>query len=237
MDNSISMLSRQSGLLEATEMLANNIANASTPGYKGEGTIFAEHIAVTGADNPSLSMGHLIAHSTDFTGGPMRQTGATFDLAIQGEGFFKITTPGGDRLTRAGAFHLDAEGALVDSLGHRVADDGGAPIEIPPDAVSVIIAQDGSVSVDGELFANIGVYEPAGEMQRVGNNYWVSPEGSRVMEEPTVLQGVLEGSNVSPVQEFAKLIHTQRLFEAGQTLIDQENDRLESLIDAIRNQG
>lgn len=235
-DNSITSLPRQSGLLQATEMIANNIANASTPGYKTEGTIFAEYVAGAGTD-PSISMGHLVGHSTDFSTGSMRKTDAPFDLGISGEGYFKVQTPNGDRLTRAGVFQLDADGALIDPLGHAVLDDGGAPIEIPPDAVQVSIARDGTISIDGEIFGTIGVFAPRGEMLRAGNNLWDPVDGDEVMEFPKVLQGFVEQSNVSPVAEFAKLIMAQRYFEAGQNLAEQEHQRLSSLIDAIRTQG
>lgn len=237
MDSSIATLSRQSGLLEATQLIANNIANASTVGYKSKGTIFSEYVASAGSGNPSLSMGYLTAQNTDFTTGALRKTDNTFDLAIDGEGFFKINTPEGLRLTRAGAFQLDADGMIVDSFGNPVVDEGGSAVEIPPDAVTVSFAKDGTMSVDGEIFGNIGVFRPTGEVERVGNNYWIATDGDIAMEEPNLIQGFLEQSNVSPVAEFAKLITTQRLFDAGQTLTEQEHDRLSNLIAAIRQQG
>lgn len=236
-DNSIASLPRQMGLFEATQIIANNIANASTPGYKAEGTIFAEHVARAGYDNPSLSMGHLIGHSTDFSGGAMLNTGNTFDLAIDGPGFFKINIGDGTRLTRAGAFQLDGDGMVVDAMGNPVVDEGGSAIQIPPDSVQVSVAKDGTLSVDGEIFSQIGVFRPNGEPVRAGSNYWEAPEGDVAVEEPIVLQGFLEQSNVSMVAEFAKLIATQRLFEAGQNLAEQEHDRLTSLVNAIRQQG
>jgi flagellar basal-body rod protein FlgF len=237
MDNSIATLSRQTGLLEATQIIANNIANAATPGYKGESTVFAEYVAAGGKASQSLSMGHLVAHSTDYSGGGLKKTGGTFDLAIQGQGFFKVTTPGGERLTRAGAFMLDAEGLLTDVNGNAVVDEGGSPVEIPPDAVNVAVASDGTISIDGEIFAAIGVFQPVGEPVRAGNNHWVAPEGDRAVDEPRIHQGFIEASNVEPVAEFAELILAQRLFEAGQTLSEQEHDRLSSLVNAIRSQG
>lgn len=235
-DNSIASLPRQTGLIEATQIIANNIANASTPGYKSEGTIFAEYVAGAGGKNPSLSMGHLVGHSTDFTNGSIRQTGGTFDLAIEGAGFFKIALPNGTALTRAGAFQLGPEGTLVTAEGFPVVDQGGGPLEFPTDAVSISISRDGTISVDGEIFGAIGVFEPVGEMTRLGNNQWLPVGGDRPVETPNILQGAIEQSNVSPVEEFATLIAVQRLFEAGQTLAEQEHDRLSSLIDAIRSQ-
>lgn len=232
-DAAVALLPRQMGLVSAVDMAANNIANASTPGYKAEGAIFAEHIARTGGGMPSLSMGHLAGHATNFTEGSLDQTNGTFDLAISGAGFFKVATDAGDRLTRAGVFTTDADGVIVDPNGFALLDQGGGDIQIPPDAVDVSIARDGTIAIDGEAFSDIGVHELTGEPQRAGSNYWISG-GDALIEEPVVLQGFVERSNVSPVSEFAQLIATQREFEAGQTLTEQEHERLSALIAAIR---
>ncbi len=240
-DHSITMLGRQAGLLEATQILANNMANASTPGYKSEGTIFAEHVVAAGERQPSLSIGHLVAHSTDFSAGAMRETGNTFDLAIDGDGFFKVNTPEGPRLTRAGAFLLNLEGVLVDPQGNPVADSGGGEIVFTPEATNITIARDGTISFSGpgtgsQQIGEVGVFQPIGEPQRAGTNYWEA-EGDQAIEFPNIVQGFLEQSNVSPMDEFAQLVMVQRWFDAGQTLAEQEHDRLESLINAIRQQG
>ena len=185
----------------------------------------------------SLSMGRFVGQSTDYASGPLKQTGGTYDFAIQGEGFFKVSTPAGERLTRAGSYTTDLEGVIVDPAGNPLLDEGGGEITIPPDAVSVGVGQDGTLSVDGEIFAKIGVYTPLGEPERVGDNLWRVPDGDAVFEEGRVLQGFIEGSNVQPVAEFAKLMLAQRMYEAGQKMADQEHERLSTLIDAMRQQG
>ncbi|WP_031554760.1 flagellar hook-basal body complex protein [Parvularcula oceani] len=233
-DASIATLSRQTGLLQTVSTIANNIANASTPGYKSEGTVFSEYIRRTGPDSHSLSMGRLSAQTTDFSSGSLRKTGGDFDYAIDGTGFFKVATPDGDRLTRAGRFMLDLDGQIVDPNGAPVLDGGGAPIEIPQDATVIAVGRDGTLSIDGEPYGDIGVFEPVGQPERAGNNYWTAPGGDRPVEEPNVLQGFAEQSNVSPVSEFAALIAAQRNFDAGQTLTEQEHERLSALIAAIR---
>lgn len=234
-DAAVALLPRQMGLISAVDMAANNIANASTPGYKAEGGVFAEYVAKTGRDTPSLSMGHLAGHATDFTEGSLDRTGGTFDLAISGEGFFKVGAQGGERLTRAGIFTTDVDGVIVDPNGFPLLDAGGGDIQIPPDAVDISIARDGTIAIDGEAFSDIGVYTLTAEAQRAGSNYWISG-GDLQVEEPVILQGFVERSNVSPVAEFANLIATQREFEAGQTLTEQEHERLTALIAAIRQQ-
>ena len=121
MSNSIyATLSRQDGLLKELQVVANNIANTNTAGYKTDRAVFAEYLMATGADSPSLSMGGLAGHSFDLTQGTVKFTGGQFDLALQGEGFFAIETDAGQRLTRAGGFQLSADGELITGDGARV---------------------------------------------------------------------------------------------------------------------
>ena len=231
-DGGVALLPRQMGLVRSLDLAANNIANASTPGYKAEGAVFAEHVARADA-GPSLSMGHLAGHATDFSAGGLEETGGAFDLALGGEGFFKLAGADGERLTRAGRFRLDADGLIVDPAGRALVDGGGSPIGLPPE---VTVARDGTISVDGEAYADVGVFRPEGEPRRLGANHWVA-ERDEAIEAPVVLQGFVERSNVDPVSAFASLIATQRHFEAGQTLLQNEHDRLAALIAAIRQRG
>ena len=119
-------LNRQSGLMREMGVVANNIANSSTTGFKREGIVFAEHIAALGQD-PSLSMAHATGRQVDLSQATLTTTGGAFDFAIQGEGCFRIETPQGERLTRAGSFTPNAEGELVTPDGYRLLDAGGAP--------------------------------------------------------------------------------------------------------------
>ena len=111
MDNSIyTTLTRQTGLMAEMRSVANNVANASTTGYRAESVTFAEHISNLGAGHRSLSMATSAVRQTSVLQGALTNTGGTFDLAIEGEGYFLIQTPNGERLTRAGAFLPDANG-------------------------------------------------------------------------------------------------------------------------------
>lgn len=96
-------LTRQSGLMREMQVIANNIANSATTGYRQEGLVFSEYVqAMRGG--PSLSMGHGNVRETSFVQGALTQTGGTYDFAIEGDGFFLIQTPEGERVTRAGQF-------------------------------------------------------------------------------------------------------------------------------------
>jgi flagellar basal-body rod protein FlgF len=242
MDNSIyTSLSRQSGLMRELSVIANNIANSDTTGYKRESTVFSEYIksaAQTGsADAPqrSISMGRLGAHVSHFESGAIRQTGGSLDVALDGEGFFTVETPQGERLTRAGHFITDAEGTLVMPNGYPVLDDGGGQIQIPLEVNLLAIGGDGTISADGVEIARLGVVtSDATLLTREGQNLWIAGAGTEPLETPKIIQGFLEGSNVQPVNEIARMIEVQRHYDAGQKLLDQENERIKSVISTIR---
>jgi len=236
MTNSIyATLSRQDGLLKELQVVANNIANTNTSGYKTDRALFAEYVMATGNDNPSLSMGGLAGHSFDLTQGTVKFTGGKFDLAIQGEGFFALETDAGQRLTRAGAFQLSSEGQLITPDGARVLDSGSTPIQIPPDIEGLSIAGDGTISADGQILGQVGVFAAEGELQRDTDTRFVAPGGVQAVEAASVLQGALEASNVSPVLEMARMIEVQRAYEAGQTVLEKEDQRIKQFISTVRD--
>ena len=141
-------------------VVANNIANAATAGFRREGVVFSEFIADLDQD-PSLSMARASGRHVDLSQATISQTGGQFDFAIQGDGFFLVETPEGEALTRAGAFMPSAEGELVNPDGLRLLDAGGSPIFIPPDAGSVALAADGTISANGQPIGKVGVWQPA----------------------------------------------------------------------------
>lgn len=236
MSNSIyTTLARQDGLLKEMQVVANNIANTNTSGYKTDRAIFAEYVMATGQDTPSLSMGGLAGHSFDLTQGTVKFTGGQFDLAIQGEGFFALETDNGQRLTRAGAFQISAEGELVTGDGAKVLSEGSSPIQIPPEAENVTIAGDGTISSAGQIIGQVGIFSPTGQLQRETDTRFVADGGVQPVEGAAVLQGALEASNVSPVLEMARMIEVHRAYEAGQTLMEQEDQRISQFISAVRD--
>lgn len=236
MSNSIYVqIARQQGLMQEMQVVANNLANASTTGYKSDSAVFAEFLSGTGSGADPLSMGGLAGHSFDLEQGGLRFTGGKFDLAIQGEGFFLLDTPEGERLTRAGHFQVSADSQLIDGLGNRVLNAGGGPITIPEDARNISIAGDGTISADGLPIDRVGVVIADGQLQRGSNTQFTAPDGTQPVAEPEVLQGALEQSNVTPVLEVARMIEVQRAYEAGQSLLEKEDERLNKFISAVRN--
>jgi flagellar basal-body rod protein FlgF len=226
-------LNRQSGLMREMSVVANNIANVSTTGFRREGVVFSEYVAGMDED-PSLSMAHASGRLVDLTQATLSQTGGSFDFAIQGDGFFLIETPEGERLTRAGAFTPNAEGELVTPDGYRLLDAGGAPVFVPPDAKAVGLSQDGTLSAEGQPIAQIGLWQPADPLalrHQAGTLF----DGGELepIENGTVLQGMLEESNVQPVSEIARMIEVQRAYELGQKFLDAEDDRVRGVIQAL----
>lgn len=227
-------LTRQSGLLRELSIVANNVANASTTGFRKEGLVFSEHV-VAGRNGDTLSMANGQVRRTSLLQGPLNKTGGRFDFAIEGEGFFLIETPAGERLTRAGSFSLSAEGELVTNDGFRVLDAGGAPVFIPRDAHDISVSSDGTFSSNGRPLAQIGLYEPVersdlvredGVRFRVSGN--IQPLG-----EARMLQGFLEGANVDQISQVARLVEVQRAYEMGQSFLEVENERVRSAIDTF----
>lgn len=236
MDNAIyATLSRQSGLLHEMRAVANNIANTETTGFRREGVIFAEYLGRTERRGDALAMAHARGRLVDLRDGPMVQTGAPLDLAIEGAGFFMVETAEGPALTRAGAFLLNADGGVITPDGHPVLDDGGAPVGVPPGAVDIAVGTDGTLSADGEAAARIGIFtvpDPASLIHRGGTLF--QPRGEVLpAEDPRLRQGFLEGSNADPMAEMARMIEVQRAYELGQSFLTREDERIRSVITSL----
>jgi flagellar basal-body rod protein FlgF len=227
-------LTRQTGLLRELQVVANNIANAATTGYRQEGLIFSEFVRRT-EGGPSLSMARGNVRMTSMLQGPLGPTGGMLDLAIEGEGFFLIETPSGERLTRAGNFMLSAQGDLVTPDGFRVLDAGGAPIFIPPDSTSIGLSPDGTLSDNGRPLAQIGLVRPVVglDMVREDGVMFRADGGIEPVEEGRIHQGFLEGANVDPIGQVARMIEVQRAYEMGQSFLDSEHERVTSALESF----
>ena len=226
-------LTRQSGLMREMGVVANNIANISTTGFRREGVVFSEYVERMDTD-PSLSMAYASGRHVDLGQATLAQTGGSFDFAIQGEGFFLIETPQGERLTRAGNFTPSAEGELVNMDGYRLLDAGGAPIFIPPDAKAVALAQDGTLSSGGQPIAKVGLWRPADPLSlRHQSGTLFAAADLEPVDGGQILQGMLEDSNVEPVSEIARMIEVQRAYELGQKFLDAEDNRVRGVIQAL----
>lgn len=225
-------LSRQTGLELEFASLANNVANATTAGYRGERHIFSEYVnAVDGG--PSLSQTRIGGRALNLDQGDLSPTGGALDVALEGSGFFVVNTPGGERLTRAGAFLLNAEGVLVTADGHTLQGEGGGAIAVPAGAEPIVISSDGTISAGTSAIGRLRAVEvDAVALEREGDSLFRTT-APLVEASPTFRQGFIEASNVSPVVELSRMIEAQRAFEIGAQFLSQESDRISRAIEAI----
>jgi flagellar basal-body rod protein FlgF len=226
-------LSRQSGLMSEMAVIAHNMANISTTGFRREGVVFSEFVQGAG-DGPSISMAYANTRAVDLTTAGVTQTGGRFDFAIQGDGFFQVAGPQGTLLTRAGAFTPSASGELMTDDGFRVLDEGGTPVAVPPGSQSVALAEDGTLSADGAPIAKLGIVvpdDPNSLTHQQGTFFAAGP--TQPVARPTVLQGFLEDSNVDAVSEVARMISVQRAYEMGQNFLDREDERMRNVIQTL----
>lgn len=220
------------------QVLSHNIANMETPGFKQIFTSvndFMQNQAVysNGASGKpnyvgTLGLGSQIGREfIDFEQGALEETENPLDFAIrQGNGFFRVQTPDGVRYTRDGRFLRDADNNLVTVEGFKVLDDTGNAINLPDGDVS--LAPDGTISVNGEEAAKLGIgvfTNPRDELQHTEGNLFTGPAASTSQDVPQVAQGFLEGSNANPSQLMTQLVEVARSYEAAQKMV-QNNDEL-----------
>ncbi|SNR41244.1 flagellar hook-basal body complex protein [Paracoccus sediminis] len=233
MENAIyATLTRQSGLMAEMRVVANNIANANTTGFRREGVIFAEHLSALDRNGDTLSMANARGRLVDLDQGVLTQTGGNYDLAIEGDGFFLIETPDGNRLTRAGVFLPSAEGELMTADGFRLLDEGMAPIIVPAGASGVAVGADGTLSANGVAFGRIGVFAAPenGQLTYQSGTSFTTDAAPQPVNDARIRQGFLEESNVDSVFEITRMIEVQRAYELGQSFLDREDQRIRSAI-------
>jgi len=227
-------LSSQMVLQHQMDVVANNIANINTPAYKAEELMFVEYVTET--ETGEVSYVQDLATVRDLAHGPLAPTHNPLDLALPDEGYFVVETADGERYTRAGNFTLNEAGELVTAGGNRVLDDGGAPIAIPPEAISITVGRDGTISTEQGQLGRVQVVRFDNEqalLRRENNLYGPNQEVPLPVDDPQVVQGMVEGSNVMGVVEMTRLIGTLRSYQAAQTLVQEESQAQEDAIQGL----
>lgn len=226
MENTIlAVISRQMGIQREMDAIANNIANASTDGFKNERMLFVEHLQNIG-NNQTIAFVKAAGVIRDFTDGPIRSTGNPLDIAIRGDGFLQVETSDGIRYTRSGRLHLDATGMLINAEGEAILGNDDLPILTFPGDTSIIINPDGRVSSEsGELgWLALVTFDDLSKLQKLGNGLYDSKDEPIAAEDATVIQYSLEGSNVEPITEMTRMITLLRSYQGSQTLSNEEHD-------------
>jgi flagellar basal-body rod protein FlgG len=206
------------------DQISNNLANVDTAGYKKEDITFWE--MMFRAQDQRQRVGKALKLLTNHEQGSAKETNNPLDFAINGEGFFKIQTPGGIRYTRNGNFTLNNQGQLSTHDGNLVIGDGG-PIVLPDHNVAV--GRDGQISAGGAPINRLTVvtFPDVNGLEKEGTNLFRPLEGAaqeQPLAEINVQQGYLEGANVNIVSEMTEMIDLQRAYQSQQKAIQTTDD-------------
>jgi flagellar basal-body rod protein FlgF len=232
MDNALYVgLSNQMVLRRQMDIVANNIANADTTGFKVESlmtkTTPAAPAFTQGGPKP-VKFVTADGVARDFSQGALQKTDAPLDVAIQGQGFFKVTTKAGDRYTRDGHFRMDDTGRITTQAGDPVGDTGGAEITVDRTKGEISIAKDGTISQGRDTLGKIGVFQFAtlGALSKTGDNLYqnTSNQQPTTATDPQVRVGMLETSNVQPLLQITKMIEVSRAYEQITHIMDSQAD-------------
>jgi len=247
MQNSLLIgLSRQVALQRELDVVANNVANINTTGFKADGMVFEEFLSpvARGADTRNLvSFVHDRATWHNLSQGSVERTGNPLDVALQGKGFLVVQTPGGERYTRNGALQINAAGELVTASGMRVMGDNG-PIQFQPTDRDISIAQDGTISVKegiqtqtssqrGKL--RIVSFARPQQLEKSGDNTFMAAAGNAAQPDPQtrLLQGAVEKSNVHGVAEITRMIEVTRSYTQVAGMIQQQAEMRQSALQKL----
>ncbi len=226
-----SALSGNIAAMKRMDIISNNLANANTPGFKKDKMLF-EGLLAGNVKPPAVPQGStadpILQKENvyiDYSQGPVGQTGNSFDLAIDGDGFFVVETPSGPAYTRQGNFHVSADGTLVTVDGYPVMGQGGA---IRVQGSKVDINAKGEVTVDGNQAGTINIVDfpkPYNLTKAAGALFTpADPQASPQTASGVVRQGFLEGSNVETISEMVQMIETSRYFDACQRVVRSYDD-------------
>jgi len=227
----------------AMEVIANNLANLSTPAFKRESIRFEQYVVPVPATEAEIEQGDTVNVSfvfdrgvaRDLSEGRFEQTGSMLDMSIAGAGYFVVQTPQGERYTRNGHFKLDDQGRLVTDDGYQVQSDGGA-ITLQPQEGDLRLGTDGTLSTDLQILGKLRVVTFGDEraLKKSGASlYEADGQVAQAVPQPRVHQGFMERSNVEPVIEISRMIELMRAYQASADLTKSGEDLLKQAIEKI----
>jgi flagellar basal-body rod protein FlgF len=236
MDNTAYIaLSRQNALRRQLDVVANNVANVNTVGFKQQRMLFNEFLQRPGMhEKASYVQDRAVVR--DLTAGGFTSTSNPMDMAIHGNGYFVVDTVNGPRYTRNGSFRLDTERRIVNGEGLPLLSEGGQPITLPQEITNFEVRGDRTIVTEqGELAkVNVVAFKKEQLMTEVGNGLYVSDEKPDAAPVETKLaQGMLEQSNVKPVLEMTNMIEIMRQYQTAQKMMEGEHERVRNVISRI----
>ena len=231
-------LSRQTILERQLDVIANNVANVNTAGYKADNSLFEEHLTSGAHEDNFVGSDRRVSFVQDrgtfrdFSQGAVEQTKNPLDVAIDGSAFLVVQTPAGERYTRDGGMQLNNVGQLVTVAGNPVLGTGG-PIVFQPTDHDINVTPDGTItvvegngrtdSIRGKL--RLVSFSDAQQLLKEGLNLYTAGEGSAQPDiKSTVRQGFIEKSNVNAVAEMSRMIEVSRAYTQIATLLQQQSD-------------
>lgn len=246
-DNTIYIsLARQMQLFREMDVVANNVANADTTGYKGESMTFTDYVIDAGRRR-DVAFSDDIATVRNLEQGPLEATGNPLDVAIQGSAYFVVDAPEGERYTRAGSFTRNTLGEIVTAQGYPVQGQGGAAIVLDPADTDIKIYDDGAVTarnnnvieVRGQL--QLVTFDDPRQLRKISDTQFGAGRAVAAPaipgEEYTLAQGMLENSNVTPVKEMTDMITVSRSVGGLSRTMNDLHDMTQRTINRLASQG
>ncbi|MFN7994721.1 MAG: flagellar basal-body rod protein FlgF [Bryobacteraceae bacterium] len=234
-------ISAASGLrsrMESLDMLANNLANTETGGYKTDREFYNLYVAPEAVDEPAQTLPVIERPWTDFSQGVLRTTGAPFDLALSGRGFFTVKGPAGDLYTRNGSFRVSPAGLLVSAEGYPVRNVNGNSISLAGTG-AVEISPDGTIRENGQPIGQIRVADVPDQASLVkqGTSYFRSNQTVGTAPGTEIHQGKLENSNVGPAESAVRLVSVLRQFEMLQKAVSLGSQMNRKAVEEVARVG
>ncbi len=234
-------LSRQIALQRQMTVVANNVANMNTNGFKSGKLLFEEYIMPVARDQTFSTPDQTLrytqdwATAIDFSAGAIARTGNELDIALQGNGFLTVQAPGGERWTRTGALKINNQGLLVDNNGYPVLGQGGE-IRFAPSETGIQFSQDGTISSSAGTKGSLRIveFDNPQTLAREGDNLFSGGE-PKAASDTRVVQGAIEKSNVSGVIQIAELIRVNRAYQSLASLSKRQDELRRSAISTLGN--
>ena len=232
MENTILVtLSRQISLQRKMDVIANNMANMNTAGFKSDELKFEEYLSPVAEVEGVNGQGQSVSFVTDpqmvrnLAEGTQRQTGRELDIALSGNGWMVANTPQGERYTRNGQLNLSAEGTLMTSEGFPILGESGE-ITIDPGETNIVIGKDGTISTSQGTKDRLRVveFENPQAMRKLGTSLYSSEEIPSEAENTAVVQGSFEASNVQPMKEMTQMIETVRAYASVSRMLEAADE-------------